>query len=144
MTASIGVGVVLIEAEKYRIVEANPRAGKMVGVAPEEMLGQVCRKFICPNESSKCPVTELGTFKDQAEHHLLTAKGVLVPILKSVVPVFRKGKKYLLESFVDLTGQRGTEEALAQANAHPRGPSTGEGRCRPPPTGTAQSREQHH
>ncbi len=114
---AVGVGVLLIDADTKQIVAANPQAAELAEVAREDMLGRVCHKFICPHEKGQCPALDLNIFECQTEHQLLTATGHPLPILKTVVPISLHGKKYLLESFLDLKAQRQTEEALAQANA---------------------------
>jgi PAS domain S-box-containing protein len=112
---SIRVGLVLIEADTHRVMDVNPYAAEVTGCSREELLGQVCHGHICPVEVGRCPITDLGLSIDQAELQLLTCKGRNVPILKTVAPLVKGGRSYLLESFVDLTPQKEAEEELRQA-----------------------------
>jgi PAS domain S-box-containing protein len=43
---------------------------------------------------------------------LLRADGQRIPILKTVTTIIRRGRKYLIESFVDITERKRAEEAL--------------------------------
>jgi PAS domain S-box-containing protein len=109
------VGLVLIDASNHRIVDINPFAADIIGCSREELLGQVCNCYICPAESGKCPITDMGLSIEQAERSLTTCQGNTIPILKTVVPLLKKGHTYLLESFVDLTSQKQAEQELREA-----------------------------
>ncbi len=105
-------GTVLIEAETHRIVDINNAALKIVGASKDDIIGKVCHKYICPAEQGKCPITDLGQKVDNSERTLLTLKGEVVPILKTVIPVVLNGKEHLLENFSDITERKQVEETL--------------------------------
>jgi diguanylate cyclase (GGDEF)-like protein/PAS domain S-box-containing protein len=112
----VQTGVLLIDPASHIIVDANPIAVKMIGLPKERIVGCVCHQFVCPNEVGKCPITDLEDTVNNAERILLRAGGESRWIIKTVVPVPLKGKEYLLESFVDITERRQSEEALQTAN----------------------------
>ena len=112
---SIRVGVVLIEAETHRVVDVNRHATTLVGCSRQEIIGQICHTHICPATVGQCPITDLGLTIEHSERQLLTANGDTIPILKTVVPLVKEGKNYLLESFVDLTPQKAAEQELRAA-----------------------------
>jgi PAS domain S-box-containing protein len=111
---SIQTGLVIIDPETHTIVDVNPTAEKMAGVNREKMIGSICHKFICPAEMGSCPVTDHGYSIDNSERTLITLKGPR-SILKTVVPTIISGKKYLLESFIDITARKQAEERLAES-----------------------------
>ncbi len=117
---AVQTGVLLIDPEDHRIVESNPAACRMFGAEREEVVGQVCHRFICPAEQEKCPVTDLGQKVDNSERVLLTRDGRKLPILKTVASVTLGDRSYLLESFVDISGQKEAEASLKQALAESR------------------------
>ena len=109
-------GIVMIDAEKHEIVDANSVALEMVGVSPEQVIGAVCHNYICPTEKGHCPITDLGQTVDKSERVLLKADGGRVPILKTVAPITLDGRKFLLESFVDITELKQTQSASVMLN----------------------------
>ena len=112
---STDTGIVLVDAETHVIADANPRALEMIGAPKEEVLGSVCHRFICPAEAGRCPVTDLGECVDESERVILAADGRRIPVLKTVVPVAISGRNLLIESFIDLSEQKKTEDALRES-----------------------------
>ncbi len=111
---SIETGVVIIDAEDHVIVDANPVAVDLIGAPKDEVVGRICHKFICPAEKGKCPVTDLGEGQDKSERVLLNAKGVTIPIIKTVTSTMLNGRKHLIDSFVDITERKRAEERISQ------------------------------
>jgi diguanylate cyclase (GGDEF)-like protein/PAS domain S-box-containing protein len=110
---SVQAGILMIDPEKHEIVEVNPAAAKMFGAPREAIVGARCQKYVCPADIGKCPITDLHQNVDNSERVLLTAKGVSIPILKTVAKVTLAGKVYLIESFVDITDRKRAEAELA-------------------------------
>jgi PAS domain S-box-containing protein len=112
---SIAAGVILIDVETRRLVEANPYARAMIGGAPEDVIGTVCHQHICPADMNRCPVLDLGGEVDHSERVLVTVDGRRIPIMKTVTPITRKGRPYLLETFLDLTAVKQVQAELINA-----------------------------
>jgi diguanylate cyclase (GGDEF)-like protein/PAS domain S-box-containing protein len=115
---SIQAGILLIDAEKHTIVDANPAATKMIGLPREQISGIVCHKHVCPVEIGRCPITDLGQSVDSSERVLLTANGGRLAILKTVAPVMIQGRRHLVESFIDITERKRAEEQLRYLGTH--------------------------
>jgi|GEM_PF-2943742 len=113
---SVQSGVLVIDIETHKIVEANPAATAMIGATSEEMLGSVCHQFICPAEKGACPITDKGQSIDNSERVLLTKDGGQKAILKNVVPITLEGRDCLLETFVDISNHKQAEEELRKMN----------------------------
>jgi PAS domain S-box-containing protein len=111
---SILTGVVIVDAETHKIVDANPLAIELIGLPKEEIIGKVCHKFICPAEEGKCPISDLNQTVDQSERVLIRGNGKEIPILKTVTPVSWQGHSYLVESFIDITERKQAEQRQAQ------------------------------
>ena len=107
---TVQAGIVVIDPETHIIVGANTAAGKMFGAPRDQILRNVCHKYICTAEKGRCPITDLEQNFDNAEAVLLTAGGNEVPILKTVVSVTLAGQEHLLESFVDITERKQAEK----------------------------------
>ncbi|WP_255334997.1 response regulator [Methanosarcina sp. KYL-1] len=108
-------GILLVDAATHEIVDVNPAASGAIGLPEDQIIGKVCHRFICPAEKERCPISNLGQKIDKSEKLLLNAKGESFPVLKSVVPVMIGDKKYLIESFVDLSESKKAERELLEA-----------------------------
>jgi PAS domain S-box-containing protein len=112
---SVQTGIVIIDPKTHRIIDANSVAVKLIGAPKEQIIGSGCHRYICPAEKGRCPITDLGQTVDNTERVLLTARGEICPIIKTVVPVIIGGREYLLESFIDITKRKRAEEALRES-----------------------------
>jgi diguanylate cyclase (GGDEF)-like protein/PAS domain S-box-containing protein len=79
------------------------------------IIGFQCHNFICTAEHNKCPITDLGQPVDNAERLLQRADGQRISVIKTVIPITVKGHKYLLESFIDITERKRSEQALKES-----------------------------
>jgi two-component system NtrC family sensor kinase len=114
----VETGILVIDPETHRIVDANPVALALTGGSRDKMVGALCHKFVCPAEVGRCPVTDLGQTVDNSERVLLTIDGEKRSIIKTVKPVEMGGRPYLLESFLDITERKHQEEALEERTAY--------------------------
>ena len=112
LMASIQAGVMVIDVEKHRIVDINEAAAKLIGTPKEKIIGKECHEYICPAERGKCPILDLKQTIDNAERSLINARCEKIPILKTAVPITIRKRKYLLESFIDISDRKRMEEEL--------------------------------
>jgi diguanylate cyclase (GGDEF)-like protein/PAS domain S-box-containing protein len=110
--ANIQAGVMVIDVEKHTIADINMAAENLIGIKREEIIGKECHKYVCPAEKGKCPITDLKQIVDRSERVLINIRGERIPILKTVVPLTIKGRKYLIESFIDISERKRMEEEL--------------------------------
>jgi len=108
----VQTGLIVINADTHTILDANPRAIEMLGVDRSTIIGNICHKYLCPQQKGTCPITDLGMKVDRSERTMLMPSGKLVPIIKSVIPIMINGRHYLLESFLDITALKETEDEL--------------------------------
>jgi PAS domain S-box-containing protein len=112
---SILTAVVIIDVQTHEIVDCNPLATELIGLAREEIIGKLCHKFICPAEKGKCPISDLGQTVDKSERLLIRGDGKEMPILKTVTPTSWQGCEYFVESFVDITERKKAEDKLKES-----------------------------
>ncbi|MEJ2033755.1 MAG: diguanylate cyclase, partial [Deltaproteobacteria bacterium] len=113
---SVQTGIILIEAESRRIIDANDVAANMIGTSKYRLVGTTCHKHVCPYESGRCPVIDREQTIENCEDLLLTAEGIKLPVIKNVASVMLNGRKHLLESFIDISDRKQAEieiQALA-------------------------------
>ena len=106
---SIDAGILVIDPQSHTIETVNTAAAKMIGAPIEEIIGQVCHKFLCPAEVGRCPVTDLKQEVDHSEKILIQADERNVHILKSVKRFTVNGVEKLLETFVNISERKEAE-----------------------------------
>jgi len=111
---SVDAGIVLIDPQTHIVELANSTAARMFGAPVEQIVGEVCHRFLCPAELGCCPITDLGHVVERAERVMLRREGGSIPVLKSVMQVRISNRNMLLETFVDISGQKRVEETLRQ------------------------------
>ncbi|WP_319522970.1 response regulator [uncultured Desulfosarcina sp.] len=106
---TIPTGIIIVDAESHKIINANPAAATMAGTDPKAMVGKTCHEVICPSEEGNCPMAP-DRDMDQSERILLAADGRRVPVLKTVSRTTLEGRECFIESVIDLSDQIRAEE----------------------------------
>lgn len=112
---SVSIGILVIDAETHTIIDANPAALEMIGSVRDEIIGRSCHDVVCPSETGKCPVTDLGMQVDNSQRILVRSDGSRISIIKHVVPVTLHGRSCLLETFIDNTARLQMQEELQKS-----------------------------
>jgi len=99
--------IMLIDAETYKVIDANPAAVSLFGGAKEDMIGEHCFKFFGNHD---CPLREFDKITDRSEKMFINADGKITPILKSAVRTQYKGSHVFLESFNDISHLKDAED----------------------------------
>ena len=110
--SSVKAGILVIDADTHRILDVNPTAAELMHDSRENIIGKECHRYVCPAERGKCPATDLGHPVDNSERVLITSDKKQVPIIKYVTSVMLSGKPALLETFIDNSERKQSEEAL--------------------------------
>ncbi len=114
---SVEVGIIVVDAETRKIVDANRNALEMIGASGrDEVADHICHSYICPAERDKCPILDLDQTVDRSERVLLKKDGGRIDVLKTVVSADINGAHFLVESFVDISMRKHMENALREAN----------------------------
>lgn len=113
---SVRAGIVVVDPETQKIIDANSFAGEMMGCSREDIVGQPCRGSICQMEPGQCPICDLKRSEDSSEAILRRRNDGQIFILKTATLVERKGRKYIIESFIDISNRKRAEEELRESN----------------------------
>jgi PAS domain S-box-containing protein len=109
---SLPAGVLLIDPETRRIVDANAHATNMTGRPKEDLIGHLCYSNVGPEAKGRWPNTEGGQQINSCEDVLVRSDGTTIPVHKTVTTVTHLGKKLLLESFIDISQQKKAQRTL--------------------------------
>ncbi len=110
--ASIQAGVILVRKSDRVIVDVNQAAAQMAGWQPADLIGKPCKANFCTSQNKHCPVLDTGQTLENAERTIQTKDGRLIPILKNASILTLNDEAFLLESFVDISQQKETEQRL--------------------------------
>ncbi|WP_320173271.1 GAF domain-containing protein [Maridesulfovibrio sp.] len=103
---SMQAGVMVVEAENYRIVDVNPKALEMMGREWDEVVGAECFDVICTACKGSCPIVDRGLEESNEEHTIERKDGTHIPIQKTVSRVMIDGKLHMVENFIDISEQK--------------------------------------
>ncbi|MCF8106460.1 MAG: PAS domain S-box protein [Desulfohalobiaceae bacterium] len=112
---AVQAGILIIEKKSGTIIQANSSALRMIGAEQDEVIGKNCLSFIFSSDQLKNPLGDSRREAEKTEAILLTAEGREVHILKNAVPIMINGQDCLLESFVDISELKQTEQKLTEA-----------------------------
>jgi CheY-like chemotaxis protein/PAS domain-containing protein len=104
--AALPVGVMVIDGETHRVQDANAAALAMIGARREQVIDRLCHRYVCPAETGRCPITDLGQTVDNARRTLLRSDGSSVEVLKTVASTQLDGREMLVECLVNPSGLR--------------------------------------
>lgn len=114
---SVSFGVIIISRDRV-IRHANRTAVELAGYSSEqEMAGQTCNGALCSQADGQCPLLDVHEGIDHAERMLHTKDGRNIPVLLSAIPIHLNGEELLLESYVDISQLKETENALKRSQA---------------------------
>jgi signal transduction histidine kinase len=80
----------------------------------KDVVGKTCHKFICPATAGQCPILDKGETLNESERIALRLDGREIPIIKSASFIEMKGERFLLETFIDITDRKRTEQKLLE------------------------------
>jgi PAS domain S-box-containing protein len=112
---SADTGIILIDAKTHVITDANQRALEMIGSSKNEVIGADCHRFFCPSQTVTCPVTDPKERQNASEGVLITAGEKRIPVLRTVAATTVSGREMLIESFIDFSEQKKTEDCLRES-----------------------------
>jgi PAS domain S-box-containing protein len=112
---TIQAGFLVIDAETRLISDANNGAVKMLGIDRDELLGQPYGRFIHGVDDDRHKLPDPGEAVANEEQVYVMANGTPFPVLRSISPIVRNGRNYLLESFVDITELKDMEGSIRSA-----------------------------
>ncbi len=111
---SVPLGVVLIDQETRTVAGANPYALRIIGAESGQVMGKPCTLF-CSHLDAICPYLDEGKPLTREETIIRRLDGSTVPVLKSVKEVEAGGRKYLLDTFLDIRERKALERRVMQA-----------------------------
>ena len=114
MIETVQTGITIIDLTTKRVIEANSRAARILGIKREQLIGEPCSKWLCtdadacPSQHQRLPIVDRESKVRHEDGHLIT-------VLQSIVPLRIDERDLLLESYVDISAQKRTQEQLRAA-----------------------------
>ena len=104
-------GIGLVRISDHRLVEANNRVSEILGLRPQEYLGQDIRELFRTTTPHALEVTLLPHGQPSAESELTiqTARGQAVPVSISFTPLTAGGEEVMIMSLRDLSVRKQLE-----------------------------------
>jgi len=110
---SVQAGITVIDVETNTIIDANPRALELFDITKSDMVKQACRELLCPSsEDGECPVLHEGKSTHLTTQAVKKHDGQIMHILKTATVCMINEKRYIIESFLDITEQKKLENKL--------------------------------
>lgn len=106
------VGILIIDAETYSILTANPYACSLINTTEDAIKGLLCSNFI-GNENDESIIQDIEEVQNQ-EAFLTNAQGERIPILHTITQLLMNGKAVYMETFVDLSEIKQLQSALQE------------------------------
>jgi len=109
---SVLAGIIVIDAETKIIIDANPRALQLFGIAKSDMLQRACNELICSAGEGQCPILDGGADAHQTTQAVTRGNGDQIHLLKSATACMINEKRYIVASFLDISEQKKLEQKL--------------------------------
>ncbi len=106
---SMHTGIMLVDSETQVVEEVNTFATNLLETPKQKIVGSKRREYVCI-ENSTCPLADLEQESDNSEQCLQAPDGRRIPVIRTVVPIQRAGRSYLLENFTDITEHKQLEQ----------------------------------
>lgn len=112
---TVKTGLLIIDADTRRVVDANPAAANLLASSREALIGVPCRDLVCMGNNQGCPIIDAGREIDHTETEVVARDGRRLPVYKTVCALDIGGKRYLVESLTDISEQKRMEATLRHA-----------------------------
>ncbi|MFH0924167.1 MAG: ATP-binding protein [bacterium] len=107
---SLQTGILLIDRETFEIADINPAAKEIIGEEQSSIIGKRCFDIFIEAKEGECPIVDLNKSIDNKERSIRKSDGTILPIIKTVIPIELGGRRYLLESIIDISERKKAEQ----------------------------------
>jgi len=109
---SLPIGVIIVDSETRKITYANPHTLKNTGTTLQELQKKQCFQLLCKTRNKPCPLENIKQYSDYRENIITNQKGDIIPILKTVRKITFNNRPHLIESFINISTLKETEQKL--------------------------------
>ncbi len=113
---SVQTGILVIDTETRKIVNANPVAIRTIGDSLDGIVGKDGSFYFDVFGAGKRDYDPNVKFSRNFEGNLIKANGAIVPVLRSVSTINLGPRKFRIESFLDISERKQAETALKKTN----------------------------
>jgi PAS domain S-box-containing protein len=108
-------GVVVIDVKEQKIVDINQYALEKIGVEKNALLGKDCNEVLYRSYKEYCLPHKKRNIAEYSEETIHRTDGTSLTIMRSAITVNRRGREYLIESFVDVSELKKAEQKLQES-----------------------------
>ena len=108
------VGIILVKVKDRTLVRINQTALNILDFKKEDIISQNCHEFFCPAQKNKCPIIDNNSSLDNSERMVINSKKENIPVLKNARRITIDNEDYILESFIDITEIKKTQNELIE------------------------------
>jgi len=117
---AVQAGIVVVDANTKTIIDINPAASFMIGVSREEVIGKLCKEYLCAEDCDGCPIMTANLAEgiedvENKEIVLHRKDGSKVYALLTINSTILDGRRLFINSLIDITKQK---EAEMQLKSH--------------------------
>ena len=105
------VGIIVVNHNR-EVVEINDSALDLLSCERAVITGKSCKDFFCSNDG--CPIFDDGKTINQNEIMIEYGDNQTIPILKSALPIEIDKKQYIIETIVDVSELKKSQEQRLQ------------------------------
>ncbi|MFZ5765530.1 MAG: diguanylate cyclase [Thermodesulfobacteriota bacterium] len=111
---AVQAGILVIDAETNRIVDANPKALELFGLRKNEMEGRFYEEFVpfSQDHDGSSALDKRDTFCPARTRTITNGRGEQIHILKTTSDCLINERKFFIKSFLDISEQKKLEEKL--------------------------------
>jgi PAS domain S-box-containing protein len=112
---SIQAGILLSNFKTHEILYANHASLRMIGLPKERVVGSLCSEYLCPEEAKAYFDNNHEKNIQTVECAIVKGNGQRIPVLRTARSIELDGKKYVLDSFFDISQTKALEIRLQRA-----------------------------
>ncbi|MDO8784890.1 MAG: PAS domain S-box protein, partial [Syntrophales bacterium] len=111
------IGIYIVQNGRFKFV--NPKLQEHTGFSDEELLGRESLSLVFPEDGEMVRQNAILMLKRKTslpyEYRIINKKGRIVWIMETVTPITYKEQPATLGSFMDITRQKASKEALRKS-----------------------------
>lgn len=108
--------IVVIDSRDFRIIDCNTAAEEMLMKHKEDIINRYCFDIFCVADKGICPIHGMNSLYNFETEIKRIDDREKIPVIKNMIKTEINGRECFIESFVDISIQKQTEDELKRAH----------------------------